>query len=53
MENCIYFTPNRLNHPQFADALLDAKNSGVNIIAVNSIVTENELKINEFIQVVL
>lgn len=53
MEKCIYFTPNRLNHPQFADALLDAKNSGVNIIAVNSIVTENELKINEFIQVVL
>ncbi len=53
MEKCTYFTPNRVNHPEFADALTDAKNSGVNIVAVNSKVTENELKISDFIEVVL
>ena len=53
MEKCTYFTPNRVNHPEFADALTDAKNSGVNIVAVNSKVTENELKISEFVQVIL
>ncbi len=53
MEKCTYFTPNRVNHPEFADALTDAKNSGVNIVAVNLKVTENELMISEFVQVVL
>ena len=53
MEKCKYFTPNRTNHPEFADKMIDAKNSGVNIVAANSKVTKNELKINEFVEVVI
>ncbi len=53
LEKCKYFTPNRTNHPEFADVLNNAKNSGVKIVAVNSKVTKNELNINEFVEVVL
>ncbi len=33
MTDVAYFTPNRETHPAFADALLEAKRAGVNIIA--------------------
>ena len=53
MEKCTYFTPNRVNHPEFADALTDAKNSGVNVIAVNSKVTTNSITVDTFVNVVI
>lgn len=34
MKGCKYFTPNRETHPDFADALKEAKAAGVKIIAV-------------------
>lgn len=51
MENCKYFTPNRRTHKEFADALIFAKNNGVNIQALNCIVTPSKLKIDRNIQV--
>lgn len=53
MEKCTYFTANRLNHPEFADALIKAENFGVNIVAMNSKVVKNEIVIDKFIEVVL
>ena len=51
MGKCKYFTPNRKTHKEFADALVLAKNNGVNIQAVNCVVTPCELKIDRSIQV--
>lgn len=51
MENCSYFTPNRITHPEFADALIKAEKKGVNIRALNCFVTHDELKINRYIEV--
>lgn len=48
-----YFTPNKDTHPQFALALKDAEKKGVNIIALNSYVSSDELCINEQVTVVL
>ena len=53
MKYCKYFTPNRETHPEFADALLEARNSGVKILAVNCDVTENSLNIRDFVPVIL
>ena len=52
-EKVKYFTPNRRTHPQFADALLEAKEKGVNILCVNCIVEEDCLEINTFVDVKL
>ncbi len=51
MDRAKYFTPNVATHKQFADALKNAHKNGVKIVAVNCIVTENELKINDFVEV--
>ncbi len=53
MGKCNYFTPNRKNHPEFADALKAVSNSGVNVIAMTCSVTENELTADKFLKVVL
>ncbi len=53
MSKCNYFTPNKENHPEFADALKKAQNAGVNVLAANCKVTENELAIDEFVKVIL
>lgn len=50
-EKAKYFTPNRRTHPEFADALLDAKERGVKILCVNCNVKEDFLEINDFIKV--
>lgn len=50
---CKYFTPNKENHPEFAEVLKKAQSAGVNIIAVNCNVTEDELTIDAFVKVVL
>ena len=51
MKDVVYFTPNRETHPAFADALLEAKKAGVNIIAydcqieVDSMVLRKEIPV--------
>lgn len=51
MKNCKCFTPNRKTHPEFADALEKAKANGVNIVALNCNVSQDELKICENVKI--
>ncbi len=47
------FSPNRENHPEFAEALKVANEKGVHIIALWCEVTENSLEIKDFVPVEL
>ena len=49
MKEVQVFAPNRLMHPEFADALLDAKAAGVNILAVDCLVAPDSISIDKFI----
>ena len=51
MENVEYFTPNRVTHPEFAEALSRASREGVEILAYDCIVTENSMRINRPVEV--
>lgn len=51
MKHCRFFTPNRITHPEFADALIEAEKKGVNIKALNCIVKHDELKIDKYVEV--
>lgn len=51
MEKAKYFTPNYETHPEFAAALKKAADSGVNIIACTSIVTENSLTVDNPLEI--
>ncbi len=51
MENVKFFKPNRINHPEFADALLYASEKGVKIKCLDCKVSEDELVCNNFIDV--
>ena len=51
MKNCSYFIPNRKTHPEFAEALVLAKENGVNIQAVNCTVTPDSMEICDFVEV--
>ena len=51
MERALYFTPNRKTHPQFADALCDAQNAGVQLLAYTCKVTPDEMKIDKELKV--
>ena len=53
MKEALYFTPNIETHPQFADALVKAKESGVNILAMSCNVFPEEMEISDFVKVVL
>lgn len=53
MNDCRYFTPNKKTHPEFAEALRLARDSGVNVRAVKCNVTEEELKIKTDVVVVI
>ena len=53
MSDVEHFTPNKETHPEFAEALKVAEKSGVNIIALDCIVTENSLDINREVDVIL
>ncbi len=53
MKNCKYFTPNRATHPEFVDALKNAHNCGVNVVALCCDVTPDILNISDFVQVIL
>ena len=48
-----YFTPNRQTHPAFADALKEAEENGVKILAYDCYVTEDSIEIAEEIPVIL
>lgn len=51
MENVAYFTPNRETQPEFADALIAAKEAGVHILAYDCLVTPQEMRIHEPVEV--
>ena len=51
MENVKYFTPNSKTHQAFAQALLNAKNNGVNVLCYDCKVTETTLDINNPVEV--
>lgn len=51
MKHCSFFTPNRITHPEFADALVEAEKKGVNIKALNCIVKPDELKIDRSVDI--
>ena len=53
MEGALYFTPNRKTHPEFGQALEKAAKAGVEILALDCLVTENSLSIHHFIPVKL
>lgn len=53
MEGVLYFTPNNDMHKELGDALIYANNNGVNILAYDSIVTFDSIKIKEEVKVVL
>ena len=53
MEECSFFTPNAETHRQFADALREAHEAGVNIRAMTCNVTESSLSLNDFVDVVI
>ncbi len=47
MEGVKYFTPNRDTQPEFADALIRARQKGVKILAYDCQVTPDSMKINK------
>ncbi|HWL12955.1 MAG TPA: DNA/RNA nuclease SfsA [Ureibacillus sp.] len=51
LKGCQYFVPNRETDPAFADALVYAANAGVQILAYDTIVKENEIVLNQPIPV--
>lgn len=53
MSGVKYFTPNKETHPEFAAALKQAKNQGVEIIAVECDVTQNTLTARRETEVIL
>lgn len=48
-----YFTPNISTHPEFYLALKDAEKSGVNVLALDCDVKEDEISIKNYVKVVL
>lgn len=51
MKDIRYFTPNIKTHQAFGTALKEARRRGVNIIALDSIVTKNSIKVGDFVKV--
>ena len=51
MEHAQYFTPNRKTHPQFADALCDARDAGVQLLAYTCKVTPDVMNINKELKI--
>ena len=51
MERASFFTPNRKTNPQFADALCEAKYSGVELLAYTCTVTPDEMKIDKELEI--
>lgn len=53
MHDVKHFEPNMRTHPEFGDALREARKSGVEVLAFDTIVDENSIKLNESVDVIL
>lgn len=53
MEGVKYFTPNRDTHPEFAEALCEAVEAGVEVLAYDCLVTPQTMEIHCQVQAVL
>ena len=53
MEDVLYFTPNIEMHKEFGDVLKEADAKGVNILAYDSIVKIDDIKLNKPVKVIL
>ena len=53
MEYVLYFTPNIENHKEFADVLKEAEEKGVKVLAYDSIVDIDSIKLNKPVKVIL
>lgn len=53
MERARYFTPNRKTHPEFADALCEAKQAGVELLAYMCTVSPDEMKLDKPLEIKL
>ena len=51
MECALYFTPNRKTHPQFADALQEAQQAGVKLLAYTCNVVPEEMRIDKKLKI--
>ena len=53
MNNVLYFTPNNEMHKELGDALVNAKNNGVKVLAYDSLVEFNSITVNKEVKVIL
>ena len=53
MERALYFTPNRKTHPQFADALCEAQEAGVHLLAYTCKVMPDKMTIDKELKISL
>lgn len=53
LKDVLYFTPNDATHKAFGDALRTANNKGVNVIALDTWVTENSISVGDYVDVKL
>lgn len=53
MERARYFTPNRKTHPEFADALCEAKQADVELLAYVCTVSPDEMKLDKPLEIKL
>lgn len=51
MDDVLYFEPNRATDPDFADALKEAKEAGVNILAYSCSVTPDSMELKDPVEV--
>lgn len=51
MKNVLYFEPNSVNDPAFAEALKQAESQGVKVLAIDCSVSENEMRAEDFVEV--
>lgn len=53
MKNVKHFEPNRATHPEFADALKDASEAGVHILALDCQVSPDTITVSEKVKIVI
>lgn len=53
MEDVLYFTPNIEKHKEFGDVLKEAENKGVKVLAFDSLVEVDKIKLNKPVKVIL
>jgi sugar fermentation stimulation protein A len=51
MDDVLYFEPNRATDPEFADALKEASDAGVNILAYTCTVTPDSMVLKDPVEV--